>query len=107
MRMSPAAQSYTQLGVMLFTNLLFCWFPIYYWSTYTANDNRDGNVLLIGLLIALITWFLAPPVGYRLWRLSTGLPSPLRLRHRISMLLMCCGIFSPLWIIWTIFHGLR
>ena len=58
--MSPIAQSYAQLGVMLFANVLFCWYPIYYWSTYIANDNRDGGVLIIGLFIALITWL--PPL---------------------------------------------
>jgi hypothetical protein len=89
---------------MLSANVLFCWYPIYYWSTYTANDNRDGGVLILGLFIALITWLFTPYVGFRIWKSSADFARTLRLRYRIPALLMCGGIFSPLWIVWTIYR---
>jgi FtsH-binding integral membrane protein len=87
--MSPIAQLYAKLSVMLVTNVSFCWYPLYYWSTYTANENRDGGVLLIGLFVALITCLVAPFVGFQIWKLSADFKRTLRLRNRVLVLLMC------------------
>ena len=51
-RLHQTTHSYLQLGVMLVTNILFCWYPVYYWKTYApSGDERDGIVPIFGLFI--------------------------------------------------------
>lgn len=84
-----------RLGALAAINLVLCWLPIYYRTTYApSGDDRDGFVLFPAMLICPISWGIGIFDFARGWKVGGKLSSSRRFAFFIASLVFLLAILS-------------
>lgn len=86
-----------ELAVLAAFTLELFWLPIFYWTTYeSCGDDRDGFVLLPGLLFCVVGCMLGPARYVQAWRRSREISARYRLPFQATCTTLLAVALSPL-----------
>ncbi len=98
MKLNRVINPLSGLAVMLFANVLLCWYPLYLLKHHTPGDKPDASifVFLMAFTMILATLLFAPLAMIKVWLHSQNLTREKRKKTFTAALLMSLVMLAPI-----------
>jgi hypothetical protein len=86
------------LAVMLFANILLCWYPLYQLRNYPVDERPDTSVIafILAFALSLVTVLMLPLGLIKTWVYCHEVAPPKRTRMLMAAAVMSLAMVAPL-----------